>query len=104
MLQRLAQFRVALAEFLEQAHVLDGDNGLVGKGFEQGDLFIGEWTDLHALNNNYPDGSIFAQKRDGQRRPNAQAMDGLVARELGFDLGSEVMNMDNLSLEHSPVR
>ena len=31
MLQRLAQFRVALAEFLEQAHVLDGDDGLVGE-------------------------------------------------------------------------
>ena len=33
MLQRLAQFRVALAEFLEQAHVLDCDHRLVGEGF-----------------------------------------------------------------------
>ena len=32
MLQRLAQLRVALAEFLEQSHVLDGDDGLVGEG------------------------------------------------------------------------
>ena len=30
--------RCARRGFLEQAYVLDGDNGLVGKGFEQGDL------------------------------------------------------------------
>ena len=33
MLQGLAQFCVALAEFLKQAHVLDGDHGLIGEGF-----------------------------------------------------------------------
>ncbi len=32
MLQGLAQFRVALAEFLEQADVLDGDHRLVCEG------------------------------------------------------------------------
>ena len=35
MLQRLAQFRVALLQFLEQPHVLDGDHRLGGEGFEQ---------------------------------------------------------------------
>ena len=35
MLQRLAQFCVALLDFLEQPHVLDGDHGLVGEGFEK---------------------------------------------------------------------
>ena len=43
MLQRLAQFRVALAEFLEQAHVLDGDHGLVREGLDEIDLPLGEW-------------------------------------------------------------
>ena len=38
MLQRLAQFCVALVEFFEQAHVLDGDHGLIGEGLEQFDL------------------------------------------------------------------
>ena len=33
-LQRLAQFRVALLEFPEEADVLDGDHRLVGEGFE----------------------------------------------------------------------
>ena len=35
MLQRLAQFRVALLDFLEQPHVLDRDDRLIGEGFEQ---------------------------------------------------------------------
>ena len=33
MLQRLAQFRVAFLDLLEQSHILDGDNRLVGEGF-----------------------------------------------------------------------
>ena len=33
MLQRLAQFCVALLDLLEQPHILDGDHGLVRKGF-----------------------------------------------------------------------
>ena len=45
MLQRLAQLRVALAELLEQPHVLDGDHRLVGEGFEQIDLPVGERLD-----------------------------------------------------------
>ena len=35
MLQRLAQFRVALAEFLEQPHVLDGDDRLSRRRFRE---------------------------------------------------------------------
>ena len=40
MLQGLAQFCVALLQFLEQPHVLDGDHGLVGEGFKQFDLLF----------------------------------------------------------------
>ena len=35
-------------EFLEQPHVLDGDHGLVGEGFEQLDLRRGEGAHLGA--------------------------------------------------------
>ena len=38
MLQGFAQFCVALLEFLEQPHVLDGDHRLVGEGLKQLDL------------------------------------------------------------------
>ena len=46
MLERLAQLRVALIEFLEQPHVLDGDDRLSSKGLEQSDLFLGERADF----------------------------------------------------------
>ena len=39
MLQRLAQFCVALAEFFEQSHVFDGNYGLIGESLEKRDLF-----------------------------------------------------------------
>ena len=35
MLQSLAQFCVALLQFLEQPDVLDSDDGLIGKSFKQ---------------------------------------------------------------------
>ena len=61
MLQRLAQFRVALAEFLEQAHVLDGDHRLVGEGFEKRYLFVGEGTNLCTADDDQTDGDALAK-------------------------------------------
>src|SRR5262249_40354700 len=46
MLQSLAQFRVALLDLLEQSHVLDRDDRLVGEGFDQLDLRRRESTRL----------------------------------------------------------
>src|SRR5690348_8882094 len=40
MLQGFAQFCVALAEFLEQPHILNGNDGLVGEGFQKSDLLF----------------------------------------------------------------
>ena len=37
-------------QFLEQAHVLDRDDGLIGKGFEKRDLLLSERTDLKSTN------------------------------------------------------
>ena len=50
MLQGLAQFCVALTEFPEESHVLYGDHGLVGEGFEKCNLFIGEGTNFRTAN------------------------------------------------------
>ena len=71
MLQRLAQFCVALLEFFEQPHVLDGDHGLVGEGFEKSDLLFGEWADLRSADVNCPDRNTFAQQRRGQNSADA---------------------------------
>ena len=61
MLQRLAQFCVALLEFLEQSHVLDGDDRLIGEGFKKRDLLVGEGTDLGSANQDAPIGTPLAQ-------------------------------------------
>ena len=50
MFQGLAQFRIALLDFLEQAHVFDGDHGLGREGFEQRNLLLGERPDFDAAN------------------------------------------------------
>ena len=46
MLQRLAQFCVALLKFFEQPDIFNGDHGLIGERFEQFNLLIREWTYL----------------------------------------------------------
>ena len=48
LLQRFAQIVGALAQLVEQAGILDGDDGLVGKGAHQGDLLLGEGPHLPA--------------------------------------------------------
>ena len=60
MLQGLAQFCIAFLQFLEQTHVLDGDHGLVSKGFEESDLLISEWTDLRTMDRNDPNRITFS--------------------------------------------
>ena len=40
MLQGFAQFGVALLDLLKQPDILDGDDGLIGEGFEKRDLFV----------------------------------------------------------------
>ena len=48
-------------EFLEQPDVLDGDDGLVGEGFEQLDLLFREWANLGSANQDSTNGYAFAQ-------------------------------------------
>ena len=73
MLQRLAQFRVALAEFLEQADVLDSDDGLIGEGLEQRDLFVRERTDFGAANRDRANGNALAQQRRSKNSPSSES-------------------------------
>ena len=61
MLQRLAQFRVALAEFLEQSDVLDRDDGLIGKGFKERDLLFRKRTNFRAANVDHANRNTFAE-------------------------------------------
>jgi hypothetical protein len=48
LLQRLGQVTVTDLELLEEPHVLEGDDRLVGKGLEQLDLLVAEGRGLQA--------------------------------------------------------
>ena len=99
MLQGLAQFCVALLEFLEQPHVFDGDDRLCGKGFKQLDLLVGEGTNFRAANKDSSDRGSFTQQRRGQACASGDLwLQGLSIRKLGFLYCHEIMNMDCLTI------
>jgi hypothetical protein len=54
MLQRFAKFLIALLEFLEEPDIFDGDDGLVGEGFQKCDLLVREGTNLRTAYVNRP--------------------------------------------------
>ena len=57
------QFVGSLIQFFKQPHVLDGDDGLIGEGFEQFDLLVRERANLHAANDDQPQWRSLAQHR-----------------------------------------
>src|SRR6185369_6051530 len=63
-LEGLLQFAFARLLSLEQPRVLDGDDGLVGEGLQQRNLFLSEWPHFHAANHEGPDGLAFAKEWD----------------------------------------
>ena len=69
------KFVGSLIQFFEQPHVLDGDHGLIGKGFEQLDLLLGERADLGATDMNRSNGTSLAQQRRGKHRANAETVE-----------------------------
>ena len=71
LLQSFGKIAVALLQFLEQPHVLDGDDRLIGEGFQQRDLFVRKRTDFRAANMNRPNRNTFAQQRRRQNGPTA---------------------------------
>src|SRR5262245_26110234 len=88
LLEGLGQLTVARAEFREQAHILDGDDRLVGEGLEQLDLLRGEGAGLGPTYGDRADGIPLAEHRDDQDAPDA---DGLgecrIVIGVEFDIG-----------------
>src|SRR5262249_40064940 len=65
-LKGLAQFCIALLQFLEQPHVLDRNDCLIGKGLEQLDLFLCKGTDFCPANVDRSDGNSLSKQRCGK--------------------------------------
>ena len=101
MLQRLAQFSVALLEFLEQPHILDRDDCLVGESLEKGDLLIRERTNLRSTNMNHPNGISLSQQWCSEYRMNTKAPSVRVETSLS---GSHchIMHMHCFSVQGRP--
>src|SRR5262245_27792709 len=96
-LERLLQLGRARLHLLEQSRILDGDDGLVGKGLEQGDLFGGKVALLLALQREYADLLTLAPKRGGEESSEADQMLLSAARVLG--IGQNIRYLHRLALE-----
>src|SRR3990172_4476888 len=59
---RSSQLAGPCLQFLEEADVLDGDDRLVGEGFDQLDLLFRELTDPCPADRDGPDGHSFTQE------------------------------------------
>src|SRR5262249_52339420 len=99
MLQRLAQLRIALLDFLEQPYVLNGNYGLVGEGFEQGNLLVGEGSNFQSANRYRSNGNVFAQQRRDKHCTNADTS-GIARWEIVLRLCGKVMNVNGLPVNN----
>ena len=92
LIERIAQFLGALLLGFEQPHVLDGDDRLVGEGFDQLDLLVGEWLDGRACQRDHADRMSFAQQRHAQH--GAEAADLLRFGPDVFRIGQTVREVN----------
>ena len=66
MLQGLTQFCVALLDLFEQAYIFDSDDRLVGEGFDERNLLVGERINFQVVESLSLRSQPLAHKRDGQ--------------------------------------
>ena len=97
--ERLLNLASTRLYLVEEPHVLDRDHGLVGEDLEQSNLLIGKGERLRAANDNRAYRLVFAEQRDSNRRPVAEAQRHSVAvREL-VALRPEVLHVDGPPLK-----
>ena len=88
-------------QFLEQPHVLDGDDRLVGEGLEQLDLLVGERRATSSRPTAIaPIGTAVAQHGHGE---GAAVTERLAERWTVLRVGLHVGYVDNRSLEDDPA-
>ena len=100
--QRLGELGRARLDLVKQAHVLDCDHRLVGKGRDQLDLTLGEWAYLVATDGMQPSASSPRNRgtdstvRWPKRSAISRAFRKLVSR------GSEVVDVDSSPIDDRP--
>jgi hypothetical protein len=104
LLERLGEIAVSVLQLLEEAGVLDGDDGLGGEGLEELDLLVGERAELHSAEQDRPDRYPLAEEGSGKRGSVAVPLRvGGALRELGVG-GGEIVHVDRLPIDHGPPR
>src|SRR6202011_2202389 len=71
-----------LEQFVEQAHVLDGDHGLIGEIGDQRDLLVGEWAHLLPVDDNRADELVVLEHRHAEKAPGPSKLNGGNAKGL----------------------
>jgi len=104
LLQCLGKIVRALAQFIEQPRVLNGDDGLGSKGPEKRNLFLCERLNFTTSNLDCSDRDSLTQQRNTSRRPVSQPpRDGAsFGKVLGLRL--EVNYMNGAPLENGAAR
>src|SRR5262249_17543783 len=86
-------------QFVEQAHVLDGDDSLRGEILNQIYLLIVEGSDLLTIDGDDSNEFIVLEHRDIEKGPIAAELNGGDAQRIAFDVGlfrPDVGNLDYL--------
>jgi hypothetical protein len=96
---RFLDLATLFLNFLEQAHVLDGDDGLVGEGVGEFDLLIGERPHRAAAQNDDTNRIAFAQQRHTENGVETSPPNDFLHRVFG--IGLDVGDMDRLSLQQN---
>src|SRR5262245_29351712 len=105
MLQGLSQFCVSLLDLLEQSDILDSDDSLVGKGFEQSNLLVRERPDLPSQDQDSANGNAFTKQRCRKRRAMSPALlEGLRFGKFDFNFSEEVMHVNCLTVGYGSAR
>jgi len=105
LLEGFREVAVAHLQLLEQAHILDGDGGLMGEGFEQLDLSVREGADLSPEYPDHPERNPFTEERRDQNRAVPPTALELLANGVflvGF--GRQVVNVDGAAIDDGPAR
>src|SRR5215470_9859152 len=97
LLQRFCEIVGALAQFIEQPRVLDGDNGLVSECSDQSNLFVRERAHYPALQNDHTNRGSLTHKRYAKHRPHIESA---VAQRIIWII-TDITDMDWPSLKNN---
>src|SRR5262245_37070802 len=101
-LTRRREISIPCLELLEEPHVLDRDDGLIGEGLEKGNLLVGERAYFGPADVDDTDGRALPHERSSQKRLDSVPTGSRPAhRELGCLLGgAEIVDMERLAVGH----